>query len=121
MTMDYRDPASERPRESWAERNERDLSPGFNKRDPDDRPRRTLPFPLPLLNSAHPHTSMPQLRQSLMRKGHEPYRPRRPTLDRPSNQRNLDPYTLDHIVPFSYFCDWYKQANARNLSKNTEI
>jgi hypothetical protein len=53
-------------------------------------------------------------------KGHEPYRTRRP-LDRPSNQRNLDPYTLDHIVPFTYFCDWYKQTNARNLSRTTEI
>jgi len=57
--------------------------------------------------------------QSLM-KAHNPYRPRRP-VDRPTNQRNLDPYTLDHVVPFSYFCEWYKQANARNLSRNAEI
>jgi hypothetical protein len=33
----------------------------------------------------------------------------------------LDPYTLDHIVPFPYFCEWYKQTNARSLSKNSEI
>jgi hypothetical protein len=33
----------------------------------------------------------------------------------------MDPYTLDHIVPFNYFCEWYKQTNARSLSRNTEI
>jgi hypothetical protein len=42
MSLDYRDPASERPRESWTERNERDTSPSF-KRDQDDRSRRILP------------------------------------------------------------------------------
>jgi SERRATE/Ars2, N-terminal domain len=52
--------------------------------------------------------------------GHEPYRPRKHS-DRPSSHKNLDPYTLNHIVPFTYFCDWYKQTNARTLSKNTEI
>lgn len=43
MTMDYQ--SSERPRESWTERNE----PSF-KRDPDDRSRRTG-------TSAHPPRS----------------------------------------------------------------
>lgn len=42
MSLDYRDPASERPRESWTERNERDTSPSF-KRDQDDRSRRIFP------------------------------------------------------------------------------
>jgi SERRATE/Ars2, N-terminal domain len=50
----------------------------------------------------------------------ESYRPR-PRNDRPPLKQNLDPYTLDHIVPFPYFCEWYKQANARSLSKNSEI
>jgi SERRATE/Ars2, N-terminal domain len=53
-------------------------------------------------------------------KGHETYRSKRPS-DRPTSQRHLDPYTLDHIVPFTYFCDWYKRANARTLSRNTDI
>jgi hypothetical protein len=38
-----------------------------------------------------------------------------------SSHKNLDPYTLTHIVPFTYFCDWYKQANARTLPRGTEI
>ena len=28
---------------------------------------------------------------------------------------------MDHIVPFGYFCEWYKQTNARTLSRNSEI
>jgi hypothetical protein len=114
MTMDYRNSASERPRESWAERNERPMSPGYNKRVTDDRPRRTHPFPIP-----HFPPPIPTPQQLLMR-GHEPYRPRR-SVDRSTTQRNLDPYTLDHIVPFNYFCDWYKQTNARSLSRTSEI
>lgn len=39
VPVDYRDSVSERPRESWTERNERDISPSF-KREVDDRPRR---------------------------------------------------------------------------------
>lgn len=108
MALDYREPVSERPRESWAERNERDDA-SFNKRETDDRPRRTSPIP----SNTTPNS------QSLM-KAHNPYRPRRP-IDRPTGQRNLDPYTLDHLVPFVYFCEWYKQANARTLSRNAEI
>ena len=52
MALDYREPVSERPRESWAERNERDDAL-FNKRETDDRPRRTSPShptPLPIPN-----------------------------------------------------------------------
>src|SRR5439155_15294317 len=74
--------------------------PSSYKRDPDDRPRRTI------------HSSQFS--------GHEQYRPRKHS-DRPSSHKNLDPYTLNHIVPFNYFCEWYKQTNARTLSKNTEI
>jgi hypothetical protein len=51
MVLDYRDPVSERPRESWAERSERD-DVSFNKREADDRPRRTSPssaLPIPNL------------------------------------------------------------------------
>jgi hypothetical protein len=53
----------------------------------------------------------------------DPYR-RRPPIDRvppPTYHKNLDPYTLNHIVPFTYFCEWYKQANARTLPRGTEI
>jgi len=43
------DPTSERPRESWTERNERDSSPPSYKRDlpQDDRPPRRTHPPLP--------------------------------------------------------------------------
>lgn len=81
---------------------------------------RDVPPPSP----SHPISIIPTPSMSHfnnLMKGHEPYRPRRPPPDRPSNQRNLDPYTLDHIVPFTYFCDWYKQANARTLSRNADI
>ena len=59
--------------------------------------------------------------------GHESYRGRnRPDrgqhrIDRGVPQKNLDPYTLDHIVPFPYFCEWYKQTNSRTLSKNPDV
>jgi hypothetical protein len=47
---------------------------------------------------------------------------RRRNTDRAApSHKNLDPYTLTHIVPFTYFCDWYKQANARTLPRGTEI
>lgn len=96
MSLDHRDGASERPRGSWSER-ERDTSPSFKR-----SPRRSSHLPPMLI------------------RGHETYRSRKPS-DRPAPGKNLDPYTLDHIVPFNYFCEWYKQTNARSLSKNTEI
>ena len=40
MTMDYQ--SSERPRDSWTERIERENTSPSSKRDPDDRPRRTI-------------------------------------------------------------------------------
>jgi SERRATE/Ars2, N-terminal domain len=100
MATDYRDPAAERPRDSWTDRNDRDTSPSY-RRDSDDRPRRIIILHLNLIV------------------GHDSYRRRHS--DRASFTKNLDPYTLDHIVPFTYFCEWYKQANARTLSKGSEI
>ena len=52
--------------------------------------------------------------------GGDAYR-RKPPDRTPGPQKTPpDPYTLNHIVPFPYFCEWYKQTNARTLRQNTE-
>jgi len=50
--------------------------------------------------------------------GPDTHRPRKPHAPPP---KNVDPYTVNYIVPFNYFCDWYKATNARTLSKTSEI
>jgi hypothetical protein len=104
IQADYREATSERPRESWNERNDAVIPLPFKREEP--RPQRRISL------------------TSVSNEGHEPYRPRRPFPPRappPAQPSNPDPYTLDHIVPFNYFCDWYKQTNARTLSKNPDV
>jgi serrate RNA effector molecule len=93
--------SSERPRDGWAERTEADAHSPYK----DHRPRRTSRVHLRLIT------------------GHETYRPRRAPDRLPvaASQKILDPYTLNHVVPFNYFCEWYKTTNARTLPKNAEI
>jgi SERRATE/Ars2, N-terminal domain len=46
--------------------------------------------------------------------GGDSYR-RKPPIRTPTSPQLPDPYTLNHIVPFTYFCDWYKTTNARTV------
>jgi SERRATE/Ars2, N-terminal domain len=66
----------------------------------------------------HDVQNVPSHHLHLLIPGPDMHRPRKPHAPPP---KNIDPYTVSYIVPFNYFCEWYKATNARTLSKTSEI